>query len=153
MHLQVYGRDCRALIDTGCTDNIVYAPFCDRPTLPGRHRDRQCGPVSVTTMGGDEFLCSGSGSADVVTRTGQRARLSVLVVSERPLGVELIIGMSGISSLGGVSVQTPAQVRFCGSDAHEPLEIDAPDFSVRLDSAQREWTVTTGLEVGGRHWS
>ncbi|XP_043201309.1 uncharacterized protein LOC122370107 [Amphibalanus amphitrite] len=92
-------------------------------------------------MSGDEFQCTGSGSADVVTVTGQRARVSVLVVSERPLGVELIIGMSGISSLGGVSVQSPSQVRFCGAAARAPLEVDAPDFSVRFDSAERKWTV------------
>ena len=132
MHLRINGRDCRALVDTGCTDNIIYAPFCEQWWRNS---------VTVTTMSGDSFRCSGTGSVEVVTATDQRAHVDVLVVDKRPLGVELILGMSGIARLGGVSVQSPSQVRFCGAAVLPPLGADAPDFSVRFDAAQRKWTV------------
>ena len=44
-------------------------------------------------------------------------------------------------SPGGVSVQLPSEVRFCGAAALPALGADAPDFSVRFDETQRKWTV------------
>ena len=40
--------------------------------------------------------------------------ISVLVLGQRPLGVDLILGMSGITALGGVIVKSPSDVSFCG---------------------------------------
>ena len=129
----VHLRICRALVDTGCTDNIVYEACCAQ---------WQPRAVKVTTMTGDMFRCNGTGSVDVMTADGQRARMEVLVVDKRPLGVELILGMSGIARLGGVRVQSPSEVRFCGAAALPSLGVDAPDFNVQFDAAERKWTVT-----------
>ena len=126
------GRDCNALIDTGSTENIVYAPFC------AEWKPRQ---VRVTTISGSELKCCGVGGVVVEAPTGHRAALETVVVEKRPLGVDLVLGVSEISALGGVTVLSPAEVRFCGAVCPVPLSVDAPDFSVCFDSVERKWTV------------
>ena len=79
---------------------------------------------------------------------GHRARMDTLVVDSRPLGVGLILGMSGISRLGGVSVQSPSKVRFYGAAALPALGADAPDLSVQFDARQRKWTVACDWAEG-----
>ena len=126
------GRDCNALIDTGSTENIVYAPFC------AEWKPRQ---VRVTTISGSELKCCGVCGVVVEAPTGHRAALETVVVEKRPLSVDLVLGVSGISALGGVTVLSPAEVRFCGAVCPVPLSVDAPDFSVCFDSVERKWTV------------
>ena len=130
--LRVDGRECRALVDTGCTDTIVYAPCCKQ------WRPR---PVVVTTLSGDPFRCSGIGSVSVETLDGQRAQLDVLVVDSKPMGVDMILGMSGISSLGGISIRRSSDIRFCGVASRLPLEVDAPDFTAWFDESEKAWMV------------
>ena len=124
MRLRVDGRDCRVLIDTGSTDTIVYAPFCAR-WCPQR--------TEVTTISGGSLRCCGVGSVDVETPEGRRASLEALVVDQRPLGAEMVLGMSGISALGGVTVRSPVRAQFCAAAARAALTVDAPDFSVQFD--------------------
>lgn len=136
MSVLVDGRECSALIDTGCTDTLVHVRCCRQ------WRSRR---ISVTTMSGDQFCCAGVGSVDVRTSTGQQAQLEVLVVDERPMGVDLILGMSGITALGGISVRGPSDVHFCGAASraasHQPPAVDTADFTARFDADRREWTV------------
>ena len=97
MQLRVDGKACRVLIDTGSTDTIVFASFC------ARWRPRR---IDVTTISGGSLRCLGVGSVDVETPTGRCAALDVLVVDQRPLGADMVLGMSGISALGGVTAFT-----------------------------------------------
>ena len=92
-------------------------------------------------MSGDPFQCSGVGSASVETVSGQRAVVDVLVVHERPMGVEMVLGITGISALGGVSVESPSKVRFCGAVCQPCPVVEAPDFTARFDPVERSWTV------------
>ena len=78
---------------------------------------------------------------DVETPTGRCAALDVLVVDQRPLGADMVLGMSGISALGGVTVRSPDEARFCAVASQAPLAVDAPDFSVQFDSVTRRWMV------------
>ena len=126
------GRQCSALIDTGSTENIVYAPFCAQWT------PRQ---VRVTTISGGVLECCGTGSAVVEVSGGSRATLEIVVVNRRPLGVDMVLGVAGISALGGVTVLSPTEVRFCGAACRVPLNVDAPDFGVCFDAVERKWTV------------
>ncbi|KAF0308752.1 hypothetical protein FJT64_020068 [Amphibalanus amphitrite] len=127
--LHVDGRECTVLIDTGSTDTIIYAPFC------AQWRRRV---VRVTTISGDDLKCSGIGSVTVEAPTGHRAALETLVVDERPLGVDMVLGVSGISALGGVTVLSPSVVRFCGAVCRAPPDIETPDFRVQFNAAARK---------------
>ncbi|XP_043235723.1 uncharacterized protein LOC122388597 [Amphibalanus amphitrite] len=130
--LRVEGRECSVLIDTGSTENIIYAPLCTQ------WRPRQ---VRVTTISGGQLECCGVGAVVVEAPTGHRGTLETVVVEKRPLGVDMVLGIAGVSALGGVTVLSPSEVRFCGAVCSEPLGVDAPDFRVCFDSAERRWTV------------
>ena len=140
MLLKVDGRICRALIDTGSTDTIIFAPLC------ARWRPRR---IDVTTISGGCLPCRGVGSVEVETPTGRRAVLEALVVDQRPLGADMVLGMSGIGVLGGVTVLSAGEARFCAAGAQAPLVVDAPDFSVQFDSETRRWMVAWKWD-GGR---
>ena len=45
-------------------------------------------------------------------RSGESVSVRALVVSRRPLGFEFILGMNGVSALGGVTVSASNHVRF-----------------------------------------
>ena len=123
------------MVDSGCTDNIIYQSYCERFVKRS---------VSVTTVGGERLTCDGVGRVVVETPSGQRAEVSVLVLSRRPLGVDLILGMGGISALGGVVVRSPSEVAFCGGAiaAGSELAVDAPDYVVHFDPRERIWKVS-----------
>ena len=127
--LHVDGRECTVLIDTGSTDTIIYAQLCAhwRPRL-----------VRVTTTSGDELRCSGVSSVTVEAPTGHRASLEALVVEQRPLGVDMVLGVAGISALGGVTVISPSEVRFCGAVCRAPLCAETSDFHVKFDATERK---------------
>ena len=140
MQLKVDGKVCRVLIDTGSTDTIIFAPLCAR-----WHRRR----VDVTTISGGCLPCRGVGSVEVETPSGRRAVLEALVVDQRPLGADMVLGMSGIGALGGVTVLSAGEARFCAAGARAPLAVNAPDFSVQFDFETRCWTVAWKWD-GGR---
>ena len=84
------------------------------------------------------------------TSSGQRAEISVLVMDRRPLGVELILGMDGISALGGVVVRSPSDVVFCGAAVapEARLAVDAPDYKVHFDGRKKIWEVSWKWSTG-----
>ena len=133
------GAMCRALVDSGCTENLVHAPVC-------RQWRRQ--RTAVTTMSGASFYCSGVGTVEVSTATGQSARLDVLVLEDQPMGVDMVLGVPGISALGGVTIGSPSDVRFCGTACRSVPAVDHPDFSVKFDPAERSWTVAWKWQNG-----
>ena len=92
-------------------------------------------------MSGEPFYCSGTGTVTVSTATGQSAELDVLVMEDRPMGVDAVIGVPGISALGGVMVGSPSDVRFCGAVCRPVPTVDTPDFTVKFDPLERSWTV------------
>ena len=139
MQLRVDGRVCRVLIDTGSTDTIICAPFY------AQLRPRR---VYVTTISGGSLRCRAVGSVEVETLTGRRAVLEALVVDQRPLGADMVLGMSGIGALGGVTVLSPDDTRFFAAGSRAPLAVDAPDFSVRFES---RFAVRVGSSRDGVH--
>ena len=97
--------------------------------------------MRVTTISGSVLECCGIGSVVVEASSDQRAALQTVVVNRRPLEVDMVIGVGGISALGGVTVLSPTEVRFCGAVSRVPLSVDAPDFSVCFDATERKWTI------------
>lgn len=137
--LRVDGHDCRVIVDSGCTENLIFAPYC------GQWRRQR---VTVMSMSGDSFFCDGIGRVYVEAASGQSAVVDVLVVRERPLGVEFVLGVGGISALGGVMIGSPSDVRFCGAVSGpaagrlcDQPAVDAPDFEAKFDPVARAWTV------------
>ena len=114
-------------------------------------------------MSGDPFTCCGVGRVEVRAQNGATAQVDVLVIDRPPLGLDMILGMSGISALGGVYVLTPSQLRFCGvtetsqsgrddcrsikRDSVLP-EVDTPDFNVKFDPSAKTWIVCWKWENG-----
>ncbi|XP_045101323.1 uncharacterized protein LOC123498225 [Portunus trituberculatus] len=106
--------------------------------------------TSVTTISGDTFRCTGVGEVSVETPAGLCARLEALVVSQPPLGADVVLGIAGIEALGGVTVKSASDVQFCGAGQRRlcgtagpaPLVVDAPDFSVQFNTVSRTWIVT-----------
>ena len=123
------------MVDSGCSDNIIYLPCCEKFTKR---------PVALTTVGGERLSCDGVGRVTVETSAGQRAEISALVMDQRPLGVELILGVDGISALGGVIVKSPTDLVFCGGAVapEARLSVDAPDYEVHFDDQEKIWKVS-----------
>lgn len=94
----------------------------------------------VTTLSKDKFYCCGVESVCVETSPDVNHEIDVLVVEERPLGVDMVLGMSSISVLGGVEVRS-SDVRFCGDAARKRMSIEAPDFRVAFDERRKVWTM------------
>ena len=99
--LTIGQRECRALVDTGCTDTLVHAGACR--TWEPRH-------VSMATVNGGTLNCVGVTQL-TVTYHGVCAELVALVVRDRPLGVDMVLGMSGIVAMGGISLTGASDVR------------------------------------------
>ena len=78
------------------------------------------------------------------TTDGQKAEISALVMDRRPLGMELFVGVDGISALGGVIVKSPSDVVFCGGAVapEARLSVDAPDYDVYFDDQEKIWKVS-----------
>ena len=111
--LTVDRRECRALVDTGCTDTLVYAGVC-RSWKPRR--------LNMTTVNGGTLHCTGTAQV-TVRHQGRNVTLVALVVPDRPLGMDMVLGMTGIMALGGVSVRTSADVQFCAAATTAAVEL------------------------------
>ena len=107
--------------------------------------------MSMTTVNGGTLRCSGSADVTVECQ-GQRVTLAALVVTDRPLGVDLVLGMSGIVALGGVSMRTPADVSFrvAAAVTRQGLTVDAPDFTAEFTPDSGVWTIGWKWAGGAR---
>ena len=65
----------------------------------------------MMTVNGGTLRCLGIAEITVQHREN-RASLTALVVPDRPLGMDVVLGMSGIVALGGVCVKMPNGVEF-----------------------------------------
>lgn len=103
----------------------------------------------IITISEDTFQCTRIGKITLETSTGLSAQIQPLVVSELPLGVDIMLGIAGIEALGGVVVKLLTDVQFCGTGqwqlcgaaAQVPLVVDAPDFSLQFNTACQSCTV------------
>ena len=103
VRVSVDGATCDALLDTGCSLCVAHVSVC-------RNWNRDA--VSVMTVSGDRYWCEGTGVVEVRSQSGESVSVRVLVVSRKPLGFEFILGMNGVSALGGVTVSAENHVRF-----------------------------------------
>ena len=79
------------LIDTGCSRSIVHVSAC---------ADWRQQRESVYTVSGERSECAGVGRITIQLDNGATAVIDSLVVQDKPLGLDMILGMDGIKSLG-----------------------------------------------------
>ena len=96
-NISVYGAICLALFDTGCSHGIVHAPYCASWTI--KRSD-------VMTVSGQRQHSEGVGRIQLRVCNGDSMVIGVYVVDFMPLGFEFILGINGISALGGVTIFT-----------------------------------------------
>ena len=111
MKLSVDGAICHALVDSGCSHCIVHAPYCASWT-----RKR----ADVMTMSRARQRCEGVGSVQLRVCNGDSVVVDVYVVDFKPLGFEFILGVNGISALGGVTI-FPSLAMYVGSADEKPI--------------------------------
>ena len=111
MKLSVDGAICHALVDSGCSHCIVHAPYCASWT---RRR------ADVMTMSGERQRCEGVGRVQIRVCNGDSVVVDVYVVDFKPLGFEFILGVNGISALGGVTISPSLAMHF-GSTDEKPI--------------------------------
>ena len=88
----------------------------------------------MTTMSGDATKSHGIRTVKVCTDPGNSANIEELVVHERPLDFDLLLGYDAIKALGGVLITGSGTVKFCGeAPVCAALKIDRPDFSVEFN--------------------
>ena len=125
---------CSALLDSSCSRTIVFADLCRTWKEKG---------VSVTTISGETRTCCGVGAVNIRTRTGNSANVEALVVLEKLLSFDLLLGYDAIRALGGVHIMQTEAVQFQEkTPVCAALRIDQPDFSVKFDQHQKAWTTS-----------
>ena len=137
MKLSIDGAICHALVDSGCSHCIVHAPYCASWT-----RKR----ADVMTMSGERQRCEGVGRVQLRVCNGDSVVVDVYVVDFMPLGFEFIIGVNGISALGGVTISPSLAMHF-GSADEKPICAVATQVekTVGAGVAQAEKTVGAGV--------
>ena len=101
---------CLALIDSGCSHCIVHAPYCASCT-----RKR----VDVMTVSGERQRCEGVGCVKLRVGNGSSVVVDLYVVDFKPLGFDFILGINGISALGGVTILPSLATRFGSVNTEE----------------------------------
>ena len=131
------GTPCSALIDSGCSRSIVRAELCRSWTKE---------PITIATLTGNTGVCCGTGTVHIRTNSGRSARVDALMVHDRPLGFDLLLGFDAIKALGGVQITKNGTVLFQGEEEEVPvcaaLRISEPDFNVEFDQHQKSWTAS-----------
>ena len=105
IQIKVDGKNARAIVDTGCSTTIIFQNLVLNDQL------ERASDVKVTTFGGEVQKCVGT--ATVSLQVGNVcARDSGF--SFRPFGADVILGMSSIRMLGGLTILPSGKARFGG---------------------------------------
>ncbi|KAF0291497.1 Intracisternal A-particle Pol-related polyprotein [Amphibalanus amphitrite] len=163
VQLLVNGQRRVAVIDSGCSCTIIHESCCASW--------RRCG-VTVMAVNGSRLPSSGVTEVAVQLKSGGPAvTLSAVVVPDKPLGVDMLVGMTGIAALGGVTVRAADDVVFgaserpdvavpgpggvpprCSAVTPPALTVEERDFTVTYDAKSQHWTVAwkwrNGAEPG-----
>ncbi|KAF0314609.1 Intracisternal A-particle Pol-related polyprotein [Amphibalanus amphitrite] len=148
VQLLVNGQRRVAVIDSGCSCTIIHESCCASW--------RRCG-VTVMAVNGSRLPSSGVTEVAVQLKSGGPAvTLSAVVVPDKPLGVDMLVGMTGIAALGGVTVRAADDVVFgaserpdvavpgpggvpprCSAVTPPALTVEERDFTNRSDTLTR----------------
>ena len=94
----------------------------------------------MTTMSGDATKSHGTGTVKVCTGTGNSANIEELVVHQRPLDFDLLLGYDVIKALGCVLITRGGTLKFFEeAPVCAALKIERPDYSVEFNR-RKVWT-------------
>ncbi|KFD62492.1 hypothetical protein M514_13006 [Trichuris suis] len=149
VQLHVDGVQRVVLVDTGCSKCVAHVSCCKKWRKE---------PTSVIAVDGREFQCEGSGTAHLRATGGVPVEVRIIVTHVKPLGFDFILGMNGITALGGVIVDDQRRVQlgsrsFVACTAIDvDLKLDERDFAVSYSADTRSWTAvwkwSEGAEPG-----
>lgn len=128
MRMFVNGVNCNALIDTGCTRCIIYAPLCAQWKKEN---------INVTTVSGEHYQCMGTSSVSIQLFSGASVTMSALVVTFKPLNYDFILGMNCVMALHGVTVYSCDNIYFGIENVHSVAAVGTP-ATINLDAKDVE---------------
>ncbi|KFD56667.1 LOW QUALITY PROTEIN: hypothetical protein M513_02343 [Trichuris suis] len=136
--MEIDGKRHNMLAGIGCSKCIPYVSCCQR---------WRKGRISIIAVDGEQFQCEGTGTVRLrPARGGVPVEAEVIVASVKPLGFNFVLGMDGITALGGVTVDAQRHVRF-GSEnpvacaaVNAGLRIDERNFAASYNPDTRSWT-------------
>lgn len=124
----------------------------------------------MMTIDGQTFRCSGNACVRLTVPDSEMdaVDLQVMVVKQKPLGLDVILGMDAIGKFGGVFVRSPGQLAFGTVSASRKLlperggntvasvggaaiRVSRPDFDITYDSSSRNWTASWKWTDGAPH--
>ena len=85
--------------------------------------------------------CSRVGVVSICTEEGNSAEFNVLVVHEKPIEYDLLIGIDAIQALGSIEITPTKEVqlgRKCESCA--AIMIEEPNFYITLNHKEKAWS-------------
>ncbi|KAF0292273.1 Gag-Pro-Pol polyprotein [Amphibalanus amphitrite] len=113
--ITVNGHRCRALVDTGCSETVVWK---------GVVSQWEQSDTSLVAVNDSPVRCCGQAAVSLGVR-GTTVNVRAVVVPARLLGVDVLLGMTGIDALRGVSV-SGGSVRFGSEDPAATEQREAP---------------------------
>ena len=141
IEMKVNGIVVSALVDSGCTSCIIEERMC---------REWSRRDVGLIGISGCEVPCRGEGFVNIV-HGDKEARVKTIVVDCCPLNFGFILGMNGIESLGGVTIESTRKIVVGGGtksvacmsvckEEKPTMTIEEKDFKAVFDG--RRWVVT-----------
>uniref|UniRef100_A0A5S6R5T4 Reverse transcriptase domain-containing protein n=1 Tax=Trichuris muris TaxID=70415 RepID=A0A5S6R5T4_TRIMR len=147
--IDVNGVRRSVLVYTGCSKCSAHVSCC------GKWRKAV---INMVAVDGREFQCEGISTVRLRPPGGAVVHVQAVMVRSKPFGFEFILGMNGITALGGMIIDDRRHVQLrlknpslCGA-VSDGLKIEERDFSASFDPVNRSWTAawkwSEGAEPG-----
>ncbi|KFD50239.1 hypothetical protein M514_08867 [Trichuris suis] len=113
-------------------------------------------------LSGEELRCIAVSTVRLQAPKGSQVMVETIGVDKELMGFDFIIGMSGVTALGGVQVNSQGIARLSIDDAvacagaHTDLHIDEKDFVVSYNATSLIWTTAwkwSSDKVPGAIWN
>ena len=135
MKVKVNGIDRIALVDSGCSSSVVSRMLC-RPEVRKR--------TVILTAGRKCLLSHGVGSITLKVTNRNPLKTNMVVVNNKPLGFDLLLGIDVIKKLGEVHIDELGKAHFAeaANTLGATIELEQPDFRAEFDQRTKSWTVS-----------
>ena len=123
---------CLVLVDTGCSRSIVSANRCQ---MWMNQR------VDVMTINSLSQACCSVGTVTICNEKGDTAEVDVLVMQEKPLGYDLLLGIDAIRAFGSVMITVAGGVTLGREkEVCAAISFEEKDFYATFDNKEGAWT-------------